>query len=170
MLKRLTLLAFVAVLVPALTGCDSNDDDDGGNNPNNAGTLTATADGSNFESEFVTFTFESGVLAVSGVTNIDGSSGSTQRQILITVPNAAAGTFNLGPGSTGLQAIYVSAQSTDPSEIAMNTYTANFLLGSGQIVINEVSSSGASGTFSFTGANTSGTTVEITSGQFDVSN
>ncbi len=175
MLKRFFLFGFLALLVPTMTACDSEGDGDGngnggggGNNGN--GTLTATADGSSFQSELVVFTFESGVLAISGITNADGSDGSTQRQILLTVPNAAVGTFNIGPSSAGTQAIYVNAQSTDPTEIAMNTYTANFILGSGQIVINELSASGASGTFSFTGANTSGGTAQVTNGQFDVTN
>lgn len=159
-MKRVLPLLFTLLLIPALIGCDSgSDDDDGGNNPNNAGTLTATADGSSFQSELVTVTFQSGVLSIAGITNADGSDGSTQRQIILTIPNAATGTFGVSP-FMGVIATYADADLTNPA----NAYAGT----SGQIVIDALSDSSAEGSFSFTATNNGGDTVEISNGQFDV--
>lgn len=159
-MKRLLPLFLTLLLIPSLIGCDSgSDDDDGGNNPSNAGTLTATADGSSFQSELVTATFQSGVFNVAAITNADGSDGATQRQIILTVPNAATGTFDVSP-FMGIIVTYADADLTNPA----NAYTGI----SGQIVIDELSDSGAAGSFSFTATNNDGDTVEVTNGQFDV--
>jgi hypothetical protein len=154
---RLGLLALLVVALLPLAGCDSNG---GGNsnNPNNAGTLTATINGSDsFSANLVQASSQGGVLAIGGIVNT-GSGGAVQTQINLTVPNAGTGTFNVGIG--GAVAIYFDGDGTDPNDAYASL--------NGTIVIDTFDSNGASGTFAFDGRNNAGAEVSVTDGEFDV--
>lgn len=161
-LTRAVALFFGLALLVA--GCDSSEN---GENPNSDGTLTASVNGSSFSAALVTATGTTDVLAVAGVTNIDGSSGSNQRQLVISVAGPSVGTHHTSMQNPGVVLTYIEG---DPSNLA--TYVASGITGSGTVVISELSASGAKGTFEFTafrdGNPNSGDQVEVTNGSFDV--
>ncbi|MEM8601012.1 MAG: DUF6252 family protein [Bacteroidota bacterium] len=154
------LLAFVAL---PLAGCDSSDDDDGGGDsidcPNAAsGTFTAQAGGTSFDAVCIQANFDSGVFFIAGIVNL-GDGGASQRQINISVPSASVGQRQLGL----ISGITVTYADVSPSGQDV------FLAMSGTLNITTLSDSGASGTFSFEGANqTMSSTISVTNGSFDV--
>ena len=142
------LLASTAVAVLLVAGCDDDEDVDDG-------TLTASIDGSAFTATTVTGTYASNVLAFSGL----GGSGT---QILISIPNVTTtGTFDVGIGQAGVAQVVVGTQ----------VWTTALTGGTGSVVITALSSSQASGTFTFTApASTGGATGTkvVTSGTFTI--
>ena len=171
---RLALLA-CALLLSA--GCDSTDDAAvaPGGNACVSGSMTATADGSAFAAECVSFQINSGVLSVVGITNVDGSDGATQRQIQLTVPGASVGTASAPIGFT---AVYSDAELSGGAQVS-GTTTAGL---SGSIELTALTDDRAAGTFSFSGSEfeisagagtpgsgtPTGRTVSVTGGTFDV--
>lgn len=170
------LLAHAALLasVLLLTACDSNGGSSGDGNTCVDGSLTATAGGSAFASECVSFMLSSGVLSLGALANLDGSDGSTQRQILLVVPNAAEGTTASPIGFIGT---YTDGE-LDGSQFSGFSTTGL----SGSLTLTTLTDSRAVGTFSFSGpeleiqatagsAGTStptGRTVSVTGGSFDI--
>ena len=138
-------------------GCGGDDDDPLDVNPNDNGSMTARVDGAAFTAFSVAGTFNGSVLAVSGI-QISPSQGLT-----IGVATTAPGTFTVGTGSSGVNGIYVSGNSS---------WSAAGNIGSGTVIITTLSSTRAVGSFNFVmqaqaGSGATGTRT-ITQGAFDV--
>ena len=157
-MKVLCAPLLALLLLPALTGCDSEGDDGNGGDNGNDGSITATVDGANFVPDSVNPTFEGGVLQVTGIRG-------TTDQLTFSIAGAAVGTFMVAPTS---QVMIMYREGT-------TVYQANgaTVLGgaSGTLTIQSLSDTGAQGTFSGTLFNiTAGSgTIPVSNGQFDVS-
>lgn len=92
-----------------------------------------------------------------------GTAGTTSpRQINISIPGAEAGkTFKV---SSTLGMTMICTKGTTAADI----YTASLVSGSGELTLTKLSATEAEGTFTFTGANTSGSSLTITDGKFRV--
>lgn len=101
---------------------------------------------------------------MAGTTLVIAGSALTNppKQFNISVPNAAEGQTFTTAGSLGLTMICTTEAS------ASGIYTASMVSGNGTITITKLTTSEAVGTFSFTGANTSGATKAVTNGKFRV--
>jgi hypothetical protein len=163
-MARYLLPALLALTLLALApGCDSSET--GGTNDPDCleGTMTATADGSAYAAACVFANVESNTVTITGLTNIDGSAGSAQRQINLTALGAAAGTYS-APGG----AVMTYAAGDSPTALSLTTAT------SGQLVLQEVGASRVRGTFQFSGPEfdaagaPTGRTVTVSSGSFDI--
>ena len=156
-----------------LAGCDPADPGRGQDCA--TGTLTATAAGSAYAADCVVLSFSNGGASLTALTNIDGSDGSTQRQIVITIPNAAEGTYR-----APFEAIPVYVDGAfDGGRQVSGTITTGT---SGTVTVSSVTDSSIEGTFSFSGPETefatstgqpgsstpTGRTVQVTGGSFDV--
>lgn len=159
-MKTMKLVLVAVALATFFSSCKKSSEDTAivGN-----GFLNAKVDGAAFTSTLaVTGTITTGspkVFAVAGT----GSNG----QINLNIGNyTGPGTYTIGAsGAAGNAAIY--ALTATP----FTAYTANFVLGSGSIVVSAESGGYVEGTFSFSGKNNSGgsiTSKEITEGSFKV--
>ncbi len=153
------LFILLLVLSVAFVGCKKDDEDtdpDGGKELA-GGSMSAKVDGQAFEATLAVQATVSGtVFAFAGTAN----SSSSVRQINIAIADyKGAGTYSFStPASTA-----VWAEGTTADKI----FTANFIIGSGQVIITEVANGRAKGTFEFTGSNGSQTKT-ITEGKFNV--
>ena len=147
-MKRLALLAFAFVMA-----CG----DDGGNPPVGAGTMTASIDGTAFSGTLAVQATRSGnLLSISAV-------GSNTRQLSLNLVGVTApATIAIGAGSTSLGQYSTGTQ----------TWVSSLAGGSGSVVLTTLTSTHATGTFSFTAipSTTTGATGNkaITNGTFDV--
>ena len=126
------------------------------------GTLTATAGGDAFEAVCVSGQVSGGSLSVVGLANL-GEAGATQRQINITVPNAAVGTARISATGSGAIVTYAALDASNPTDPS-GLYTAT----SGSVTVEALSTTAARGTFSFTGRNNDGGQIQVSEGSFDV--
>ncbi|WP_338791230.1 DUF6252 family protein [Bernardetia sp. MNP-M8] len=155
--SKLFILLLVCSI--AFVGCKDDDEDE---NPNEGtelagGSMSAKVDGQAFEATLaVQATISGGVFTFAGTAN----SSSSVRQINIVIADyQGTGTYTFNsPASTA-----VWSEGTTADKI----FTANFILGSGQVNITEVADGRAKGTFEFTGSNGSETRT-ITEGKFNV--
>lgn len=156
---------FILLLVCSVVfvGCKKDDEDE---NPDEGtelagGSMSAKVDGQAFEATLaVQATVSGNVFAFAGTAN----SSTSVRQININIADyQGTGTYNFT--TIGSSAIWSEGTSAD------RIFTANFLVGSGQVNITEVANGRAKGTFEFTGSNAGGggsETRTITEGKFDV--
>lgn len=161
-LQRIATILLIALLATAI-GCDSpttEEDDD--QECRDGAVLTAQIGSFTFDPVCVYLTIEAGNLSIAGLTNLDGSDGSQQHQINITLPSASEGTF------PAPMAVMTYAQGDDPNNLFLT-------LGiSGQLVIDELSAERVRGTFSFSGPESdgqgqpTGNTVNVTNGSFNI--
>lgn len=168
--KSMKLKSFLAsnfsklfILLLALTftfsSCKKEEEDTA---PNSEGSITAKVNGQPFDATLsVQATLSSSVFAFAGSGT---TSANDVRQINISIADYnGTGTYNFSvAGSTAIW-----SEGTSASDI----YTANFIIGSGQVVITEVTDSEIKGTFEFTGSNAGGggsETRTITEGKFNV--
>ena len=164
MLRPLTLL-LALTLAPAFAACDDAAPDDGGGTGGNAdcdnGSMTATVDGSSFSAECVILDLSNGLLTVTGVANVTGSSGSDQETITIGGAQAQTG------AQTPTVATYAAGD--DPSNIVACASSALPGLPAPSLTIDAVDDDSAAGSFSFTAlCPDDGSQVTVT-GDFDVS-
>ena len=143
------------MLLLAAVACSS--DNTGGNNNTN-GTMSASIDGQAWTGNLATAaTYQNNILAFAGTNN--------SFQINITLTGVTGtGTITLGSGQLSIAT--VATVSTSPQ-----TWLTSATGGTGSVVITSLSSTGASGTFSFTGVAAGGGatgTKAVTSGQFNV--
>lgn len=165
-MTRFALLAFLLLCASGCSIFGGSDDGDCGSGDLASGTLTASVAGSSFESVCVQGELSSGALALGG--NLGATEGGSQKQINITVPGAQAGqTYAIGGFGDLVIATYSELTIDDPMDTS-RLFTAAPGAGSGRVTLDAVSASGASGTFEFTGRNSSGATISVTSGQFDI--
>lgn len=154
------LLAFVFVSVAVLTGC--SDDPTGNDNNNGHGTMSAKVNGQAWSAGNVTQAHHA-----NGVIGIGGAQieGSNNMQITIIGPVSGVGEHAIG-GFTGLQGNFSTGSST--------TDIRTFAATSGTLKIEELTETGAKGTFSFEakeqilGGGQGTETRSITDGTFDV--
>ena len=161
-LQRIATILLIALLAVAV-GCDNGTtDDDDDLECRDGAVLTAQIGSFPFNPVCVVLTIDAGNLSIAGLTNIDGSDGSQQHQINITLPGATEGTF------PALQAMMTYAQGDDPANLFMTVGI------SGQLVISELSAERVRGTFSFSGPESdgqgqqTGNTVNVTNGSFNI--
>jgi hypothetical protein len=141
------LLASTAVFALLVAAC--------GTEENNNGGVSASIDGTPFTALIAFGTYTGNVLTIGGL------SGSTS--INLTVPNVTTtGTLSLASGQAGIAEVDVNAQNWSTSVTG----------GTGSITVTSISSTQASGTFTFSapatvGSGATGTKV-VTNGVFTV--
>jgi hypothetical protein len=151
MKKYSAALVLAVVSFLALAGCG---DDPASSNTTN-GSIGAKVNGSSWSATNIQATWTNNVLGLGG----SRIQGADNHQINITGMISAPGTYQLNPFA-GLNATY-----TEGSAANVKIFTVT----SGQIVVTELSSSGAKGTFSFNATQNQGSeTRSITEGTFDV--
>lgn len=155
-MKQIKLFAaLLLVTAISFSGCKKND---GNNNPSgSAGTMSLTVDGSNWSATLAVQAINS-----SGVINVTGSDSNGNQASVILYGATVDGTYQVGPSNPSNQLRWTAG--TDP----INTYQANGVIGSGTIVITELTAAKVVGTFQFTGYNTAQASKVITNGAFDV--
>ncbi len=149
-MKTIFLLCLSVLCSVVFTGCSSDDDSGTNNNNNSNGSVTAKVNGTSWGATTVQATWTSNVLGIGGAQIIGGEN----QQINISGMIPATGTYQL-TGFSGVIATYAKGSGT-----SVQTFTAM----SGTLKVDQLSSSGAKGTFNFqtTGGNS------ITEGSFDV--
>jgi hypothetical protein len=162
MKRRLPLLLACVCVVSAMRCHQTMESNDGSSPPAPAGTGTVSANvgGSNFSSSG-----SGNVIAAresSGANfSITANSGGATLAVIMSGPTGP-GTYNLGPGGVGA-ANYTAGASEWLSSIGS---------GTGSVTFTVLTSTHATGTFSFNGAAVLGTsatgTKSVTSGVFDV--
>lgn len=168
-IQRLLPRALGFALVLSLSACDGNDpggaDNGGADNGCADGSMTATAGGRSFDAECIQLDVSGNLLTLGGVANADGSDGAMQRAINLAGIPAEVGAH------TPTVATYGNVNTANPSD--SETCAASPIPGAGgvEVVVEEITESGARGTFAFTALCPSdGSSVQVTSGKFDVSN
>ena len=153
--RNLTILLILITGV-VITSCKKKDD----NNPppGSSGTMSLKHDGQSW-----TASLSVQAVNTNGVVSITGSdSNANQAQVNIYQPNGP-GTYNIGPNANaGNMGRWTQGIGTT------DTYTANNVIGSGEVTFTELSDTKAKGTFKFTGYNTNQKKVVVTEGKFDV--
>lgn len=96
-----------------------------------------------------------------GVINVTGSDSGGKQAAITLFGVSKAGTYEITSGS---QHSGRWTEGVDPSQ----TYVANGILGTGTIVISELSDTKIKGTFSLEALNTAQSAKSITDGAFDV--
>lgn len=159
--SKLFILLLVCSI--AFVGCkkDDEDTDPDGGTQTAGGSMSAKVNGQPFDATLaVQATISGNVFAFAGTAN----SSTSVRQININIADyQGVGTYNFT--TVGSTAIWSEGTSAD------KIFTANFLVGSGQVNITEVANGRVKGTFEFTGSNAGGggsETRTITEGKFDV--
>lgn len=153
-----TLVSAIVLGTFTLAGCG---DDPASGNDTGKGTMSAKVNGTAWNPSSITqASYQNNVLAIGGA-QIDGGNN---KQIIITGLVSGPGEYQLG-GFTGLQGNY-----SDGSAASIRTFVAQ----SGTLKVDELSASGAKGTFSFEakeqmlGGGAGTETRSITEGKFDV--
>jgi len=95
-----------------------------------------------------------------GVINVTGSDSDAHQAAVTLVGVSTAGTYEI-TSLTGNQLRWTEGLGTN------DTYSANGIVGSGSIVVEELSDTHIKGTFSFVGQNTNGDSRNITNGKFE---
>lgn len=157
MRHRIVYMILLAVACIA-TGC--SDDPASSDNVTANGSVSAKVNGSAWSATTVQATWQSSVLGIGG----SQLNGSTNHQINITGLVSQPGTYQLNPFA-GLNASYTEAGASAGSISAKV-----FAVTSGTLVIESLSATGASGTFSFEAKDSQGGTEtrSITDGKFNV--
>lgn len=147
----LALLSLVVVTIVAACSSSSSPAD-----PAN-GTVKATIEGDAFNATLVTSaTHTSGVLAIAG-------SDSRGRQIQLRIIGAdKPGTYSLG----GITNPNIATVTLAPE--SSQTYVTSMVGGSGTIVLTELSTTRAAGTFTFTAMNSATVQKKVTDGSFNL--
>lgn len=151
-LKSFLLLVCISVFV----SCSDATDEDLG--LSGEGTFTAKVDGADFASLKATV----GASVASGTASIQGSNSGGE-YIRITIMNYnGTGTYKTGDAITNASSIQYGT--VDP----VAAWVSTFNLGNGTIEVTEETSTTITGTFSFTGINSSAgnSTKTVTEGKF----
>ncbi len=162
-IKLLNIL-FITLLSISFVGCSG--DDDSGTQSVNEGELVATIDGDLYSAEGA----NASTILFNGTFNLTTTNPTTGETIIITVSNAAVGSFDLSNSANSLN----GAAYTINGE---NAFLSNYEGGTGTINITKLDTENllASGTFEFVGVreyvDTNGNiiteTVTITNGEFN---
>lgn len=151
---RNLILGMLLIFGVALTSCKKDNDSGDPGGGTGSGTLTLNYDGTSWNASLA-------VVGVNtnGVVNVTGSDSQAHQASVILYGATGPGTYEV---TTGLQNQLRWTEGLGQED----TYVANGILGTGTIVVTELTDSKVVGTFSFTGYNTSGNSKEITDGQF----
>lgn len=157
-MKRIQFL-IVAILSIALftfTSCDKSEDDVTPDNPLlSSGAISLKVDGASWNASLAVQGINT-----SGVINVTGSDSDAKQASLVLYGVTEPGTYTFGVGTSHQLRWTEGLGQTD-------TYLANGLVGSGTIIVTELSSTKIKGSFSFTGMNTAQVTKSITDGSFE---
>lgn len=149
---------FLMVLgLALLSSCKSDSTSANGTNNNNSATgVSAKVNGSAWAATTVQSSWNNNALGIGGVE----IAGATSRQVNITGIVTQPGTYQLGP-FTGIIATF-----SDGSATGVKIY----MVTSGSLVVEELSATGAKGTFQFEAkeANGGSDARSITDGKFNV--
>lgn len=99
-------------------------------------------------------------ISTGGVINVTGSDSEARQAAVMLYGISSTGTYEITTGSAH-QLRWT--EGINPEQ----TYVASGILGSGTIVVTELTDAKIKGTFSFTGANTAGATKTISDGSFE---
>jgi hypothetical protein len=148
------------IVTAACGGDDKNSTGPGSGGSSSHGTLTASIDGVAYTGIVNTATL------VNNTINVASNSADLTRSVSFALSNAAVGTINVATSPVQMSVITTNGTTTTGSWIA------SFGIGSGTLTIASLSSSGASGTFSFTAPPATATTPAgnkvVTNGAFNV--
>ena len=147
------LLLIVFITSFSLTSCKKDEDTGGG--VSGDGSISLTYDGNSWNASLSVQSVNSG-----GVINVTGSDSEARQASVILFGVTATGTYEITQGS-GHQLRWT--EGLNPEQ----TYSANGVVGSGTIVVTELSATAVKGTFTFNGYSTSGATKSITNGSFN---
>lgn len=157
-MKRIQFL-FVAILSIALfsfTSCNKSEDNVTPENPLlSSGSISLKVDGASWNASLAVQGINT-----NGVINVTGSDSDAKQASLILYGVTGTGTYTIGAGSTNQLRWTEGLGQTE-------TYSANGVVGSGTIIVTELSSTKIKGSFSFTGMNTAQATKSITDGSFE---
>ena len=148
-------LAGVAIALAALTGACSGSNTTSPTTGTSNQTMTALIDGSSWTAVTVTASRSSDLISITG-----SDASTPNRTIALSLVGSSIGTYTTSTGS-----------SNEELSISPGQWTANVLGGSGTITLTDLTTTGATGTFSFTAvtANAAATgTHAVTSGAFNV--
>lgn len=151
-------ILFLLVFSMAFVACKKDDDKTPDQTQLAGGSMSAKVEGQEFKATLsVQATVSGTVFSFAGTAN---ASASSVRQINIAITDyKGVGTYGFtNPGNV---ATWTEGLTAD------KMFIANFILGSGQVVVTEVANGRAKGTFEFTGSNGEQTKT-ITEGKFDV--
>lgn len=131
--------------------------------------VQATLDGAKWTSERVTISETPAQLPRPGILNIAGTGSfgrdSTANVVLhISPPPTAVGTYTTDDKDFRLTVAFFSSSGQPHSYHAGNLYSGT----TGSLTLNSLTTTGASGTFSFTGVSTDSRTKTVSNGTFDV--
>lgn len=149
-------LLFILITGVVMTSCKKKND----NNPvpGSKGTMSLKHDGQAWSASL-------SVQAVNtnGVINVTGSDSQANQAAISVYQASGPGTYKIGPGeNAGNMGRWTQGINTT------DTYTANSVIGLGEVTFTELTAAKAKGTFKFTGYNTNQNKAEVTQGQFDV--
>jgi hypothetical protein len=156
MTQRTLLALAIACCLMAALGCS---DDPASSNTTANGSVSAKVGGTAWAATNVQASWSSNVLALGG----SQIKGSDNFQINISGMIPSTGTYQLNPFA-GLNASYTESSSAGGISVKIFSVTG------GTLVVDKLTSSGASGTFSFEAKDSQGGTAtrSITEGKFDV--
>jgi hypothetical protein len=157
-MKHLPGIILVTLLLAGAAGC-SSDPASSNNTQNSNGSVSATISGSNWSANTIQATWQNNVLGLGG--SMIETSGN--KQITMGGLVSAPGTYQLG-GITGITASY--SEGSASGGLNVKIYSAT----SGTLKVDNLTSTGASGSFSFEAKDSQGGTEtrSITNGKFDV--
>jgi hypothetical protein len=164
-LKLFVGMLFIVSLAGNLSSCSSSSDSAAtpavAQLPGSKGTVTATINGQGFASNFAAGA-GSGVLSVSG--NYSTTTGT--KQIAISGMITKTGTYQMNDigGNNFAIALYTETTVTSSGSFTIKTYSAT----SGSLVVTQLSTTKAKGTFSFAASDGGGQNVNVTNGVFDI--
>ena len=154
-------------------GNSGNNGNGGASNNGGAGTFTWTDGGKNYSANYI-FCYDTtlaGQLYFQILAEYVTTSGSTQTQRAITFQMYrhldTAGTYAIGQSGSTVGASLLTATVSSSGGVS-NAVTYSGI--SGSFIFTSISVAGGylKGTFSFTGKSASGTTVDVTNGQFNI--
>lgn len=171
-LRTLTYL-LIAIVTIATTSCKT-DDDGGDGGAAASGTLIATVDGDNYESEVAgtsaTRVNAGGITTI--VLNANSTAAGSNKVFAITMNGIdSEGTYDIGGGANiSINALYIEGMATGPSDPDVQTWQAPFDdTVAGEMNISEITDTKIEGTFSFVGTNAEDqSTRTITEGSFNI--
>ncbi len=152
--RNLTL-GMLLIFAVAFSSCKKDNDSGDPGNGGGSGTLTLKYDGTSWDASLAVVGINT-----NGVVNVTGSDSQAHQASVILYGATGPGTYEVTMGMNN-QLRWTEGLGQE------DTYVANGILGTGTIIVTELTDSNVVGTFSFTGYNTSGDTKQITDGQFN---
>lgn len=143
---------FSLLAIISISSCKKSDD----TNPvTGNGSISLSYDGTAWSATLAVQAINS-----NGVINVTGSDSDAHQAAVTLLGVSSPGTYEI-TSLSGNQLRWTEGLGSN------DTYSANGIVGSGSIVVDEISDTHIKGTFSFQGQNTNGGTRSITNGKFE---